>query len=98
MKRMIFLFLTQSIKICHFKGSDDIIMNVYSLMNAYDKLLKRYMAGMKYLDNESISIEEKEKCLKPLQDMNRKLSLLIDEISERDIEVSDFEIENGFNV
>jgi hypothetical protein len=68
------------------------------LKGKYNEVLQRHNKGAKYLDDMSVSLEEKEKWSGEFKDILRSMDELVKAIEEQGYKVTDDEILNGFGV
>jgi hypothetical protein len=66
------------------------------LKTHYNKLIKRYKAGVEYIDNSHIPIEEREKWVLEYKKLIEQLNGFLNEFEKIGVEVSDDETLNGF--
>lgn len=72
-------------------------MNI-KLLEEYNKLLVRYKMAMIYLDSKDIDMSEKEKFIKPFQELTSRLDKLLKKIKEENIKHTESEILEGFHI
>lgn len=71
---------------------------IRDLKKHYNTLIKRYKAGSKYLDNNSIPLKERKKWIKEYRDIMEIIGGFLREFKKIGVRVTEDEIFNGFKL